>query len=383
MRCPNCGFVGPDHRDVCIKCYLDLREQKKAVGIPVSNSWATHEELLRELGIGQTTTTQSKPTPPSAPSTLASSPTPASEEETLPQTIPTEAAAAPANAISASLKFGKRPSNIATPDLDHGSAQLLFDAAEIELRQCADDSAFELSADKDIISSQRESIKALFGLAEEVLADPSIERELARSQVSSAERTVEASSLSTMLQGIESSITAPVFNLRSAMRDATQRADDQERQEPFRELDRASVAERICAFCIDSMLTLICSYFLTAVLLSSIEGMAFSLTPPQQGAGDPVLFWSLMGAVTCVLMLIYPLVCFTFYRTTLGLHTLSLGVVNERFRRIRNSHALVRALAFPISILSVFGIAVTLVGKRAFHDWLSCTMVCRLPVKQA
>ncbi|MBX7143573.1 MAG: RDD family protein [Oligoflexia bacterium] len=383
MRCPNCNFVGPDHRDVCSKCYLDLREHKKAVGVAISNSWATHEELLRELGIAPATSVS-----PEAPKLQAPEPERTSE---LPQPVSSrnEVAKTEKEAISqgatpvhpiAGLKFGPRPKQIVRPEIEKEAARLLFEAAEVELRQNVDNTEFELTSDQDLIAPQREGIRAMFALARDVFDDPTLEQEIARAKVSSADRKVEADSLSGMLKQIESTITTPVVNLRSAMRDARLRADEAEREEPFRELERANAIERLSAFCIDLAAVAVASYILAAVLISNIEGSAFSLAMPETlSGGEPTLFWSLTAACTCLLSLFYPLVSLTFYRSTLGLHLLSLRVVNERFRRIRNSHALVRSLSFPLAIISGIGVIGVLFGKRALHDWSSRTLVCRAP----
>ena len=46
MKCPGCEFVCSDLRDVCPKCYLDLRPQKKLLGLQITNPEASYNELL-------------------------------------------------------------------------------------------------------------------------------------------------------------------------------------------------------------------------------------------------------------------------------------------------------------------------------------------------
>jgi uncharacterized RDD family membrane protein YckC len=54
MKCPDCNFVCSDLRDVCPKCYVDLREFKSELGIPVTNPRATYEQLLERAGLTRT-----------------------------------------------------------------------------------------------------------------------------------------------------------------------------------------------------------------------------------------------------------------------------------------------------------------------------------------
>lgn len=47
MKCPNCRFVCSDLRDLCPQCTFDLRPQKQAIGVKISNPKASYEELLK------------------------------------------------------------------------------------------------------------------------------------------------------------------------------------------------------------------------------------------------------------------------------------------------------------------------------------------------
>lgn len=46
MKCPNCKFVSSNKRDVCPRCQYDLRPQKIALGLPVSDPHASVEKLI-------------------------------------------------------------------------------------------------------------------------------------------------------------------------------------------------------------------------------------------------------------------------------------------------------------------------------------------------
>lgn len=46
MKCPACQYVCSDLRDICPKCFLDLRAEKKLIGIPVINPDISYNELL-------------------------------------------------------------------------------------------------------------------------------------------------------------------------------------------------------------------------------------------------------------------------------------------------------------------------------------------------
>ncbi len=46
MKCPDCGFVCSDLRDICPKCLVDLRDFKEQTGLRVSNPRASYEQLV-------------------------------------------------------------------------------------------------------------------------------------------------------------------------------------------------------------------------------------------------------------------------------------------------------------------------------------------------
>ncbi len=48
MKCPSCQFVCSDLRDLCPKCYLDLRAHKKLLSLPVTAPHATYAELVKK-----------------------------------------------------------------------------------------------------------------------------------------------------------------------------------------------------------------------------------------------------------------------------------------------------------------------------------------------
>jgi uncharacterized RDD family membrane protein YckC len=54
MKCPDCNFVCSDLRDICPKCFVDLREFKTELGIPVTNPKASYEQLLERTGAART-----------------------------------------------------------------------------------------------------------------------------------------------------------------------------------------------------------------------------------------------------------------------------------------------------------------------------------------
>lgn len=45
MRCPNCNLVLSNKKDICPQCHCDLRPHKQRLGIPVTNSASSYEEL--------------------------------------------------------------------------------------------------------------------------------------------------------------------------------------------------------------------------------------------------------------------------------------------------------------------------------------------------
>lgn len=58
MKCPNCGFVGSDLRDLCPKCAIDLRPSKKLLGIKITSQEASYSELLEKSGLSASTTSK-------------------------------------------------------------------------------------------------------------------------------------------------------------------------------------------------------------------------------------------------------------------------------------------------------------------------------------
>lgn len=49
MKCPECRFVCSELRDICPKCYTDLRRFKRSVGLPVSNPDASYAQLAAKV----------------------------------------------------------------------------------------------------------------------------------------------------------------------------------------------------------------------------------------------------------------------------------------------------------------------------------------------
>lgn len=46
MKCQTCGFITDPTKDLCGRCFADLREQKKELGLPVLDSTSSYQELL-------------------------------------------------------------------------------------------------------------------------------------------------------------------------------------------------------------------------------------------------------------------------------------------------------------------------------------------------
>lgn len=49
MHCPGCAFVCSDLRDICPRCYRDLRPAKKELGLRIVDTVASYEALLTEV----------------------------------------------------------------------------------------------------------------------------------------------------------------------------------------------------------------------------------------------------------------------------------------------------------------------------------------------
>lgn len=49
MKCPECKFVSSDLRDICPKCFVDLRPHKRELGLPITNAAASYESLRQKI----------------------------------------------------------------------------------------------------------------------------------------------------------------------------------------------------------------------------------------------------------------------------------------------------------------------------------------------
>lgn len=48
MKCPVCGFLGDPSKDLCARCFIDLREHKKSLGLPVIDPNSSYDHLLAQ-----------------------------------------------------------------------------------------------------------------------------------------------------------------------------------------------------------------------------------------------------------------------------------------------------------------------------------------------
>ena len=51
MKCPQCSFICSDLRDLCPKCRLDLRPQKRIIGVKITDPLASYDDLAAKAGI--------------------------------------------------------------------------------------------------------------------------------------------------------------------------------------------------------------------------------------------------------------------------------------------------------------------------------------------
>jgi uncharacterized RDD family membrane protein YckC len=367
VRCPSCGFVGPDSRDLCSRCQIDLRPQKKAIGLPISNAWATREELLKQIAPAGP-----QPAPPTAPKPPANVPEQVSPANL---TAPSDQIAAiNAGAIAA---VGAQSANPPAA-LPKGSGALvlqLFAEAKVELPQLSADVGFEMNSEQEFDPNLLGQTQALFNLSAEILRNPAIEEQLLENYSRSEDRSVESKGLTQMLGVLERKIAAPVFGLKNKLQEARKKADQLEVQEPSRELPMASWIARLSAFSIDLCATIAVGAALGLGILRLFEGSGI-----VGRILDPELFdWPLAASIglatSAFCFFAYPFFSLCLYRQTLGLKVMGLRLVNEGFRRPRLSHCTVWAMCLPLSLL-VGGQLPLLVGKRSLHDRLSKTLVC-------
>lgn len=370
MRCPSCGFVGPDSRDICSRCYVDLRPQKKAIGLPISNVWATREELLKQIAPSQSRSTQATNTTnnqaaavePAAPSISPSPP-----KQAAPNNI------APAAEASSSLSIQPKASPL--PKGSRATVLQLFSEAKVEVPQLSAEVGFEMNSEQVFDPSLLGQTQALFNLSAEIIRNPSVEEQLLENYSRSEDRSVESKGLTQMLGVLERKIAAPVFGLKNKLQEARKKADQLEAQEVSRELPKASWYARLSAFSIDLGATIALGTLLSVAILRMFEGSGIIAR-----ILDPELFdWPLAASVglatSAFCLFAYPFISLCLYRQTLGLKIMGLRLVNEGYRRPRLSHCMVWTMSLPLSLL-LGGQLPLLVGKRCLHDRLSKTLVC-------
>lgn len=106
MKCPKCGFFGPDHLDTCKKCGKDLTAEKARLGLNRPRTMRVHDRQApasspsEDVSLaGQDSSSRSEPTQASAPRTerlvppLVSPPAPAPEPSSAPKRAPAVSAA--------------------------------------------------------------------------------------------------------------------------------------------------------------------------------------------------------------------------------------------------------------------------------------------------
>ncbi len=128
MRCPGCNFVCSDLRDLCPKCFLDLRPHKKVLGLQISKPDASYDELLGKSPKKKETPKKAKlPAKPKPESKTISA---ASHEVESTQTAGTPTPEKKSGSLFGSLfkKFGARsakksPSSEPTPELKEDAVE--------------------------------------------------------------------------------------------------------------------------------------------------------------------------------------------------------------------------------------------------------------------
>lgn len=268
---------------------------------------------------------------------------------------------------SSIFKVHSTPSVI--PELLEGS----LDEAHLELGVLRDETPVEFTQEYLRSDTRDESVETLFNLAYEVVAHPELESKLVEEFTTSEKRHVESKTLATQLAQVERRISLPVFGLRSLKE---RRAA--EREEAVRELEPATIGDRLSAFAIDVLCTILAGFAIVVVLAAIVDPKFFERIENilDASTADLLTFGSLVLAATALLSILYPLFCLLIANRTFGQKLCKIRVVTELGRTARVSHVMVRSLSFPLSLL-LFGYAPLLRGRRPLHDLLARTKLCR------
>lgn len=437
MRCPACQFVSSDSRDICPKCFCDLRPAKSKAGLEVTDPTSSYDTLLARAGAPadvQAKASKEKPSgglsgffkkKPDAPEVQAhdrDAPKP-QYEPTVDSTPPPQqpqpnqgahvvtppsqvAPAAPSKLeqarkaqIEAALKAQQPQAEAPTPKrvlkvtepakltrsifrtyappTDVAATQSDFDDASVEIQTLGIEDSVELTAASlaDVLTD--DSVTALFNLAYDVFEKPELEDRLVQNVATSAERKVEAKELAKALAKVEKKMQLPVFGLRS-LGAKMAAARDAAANEPARERPTASAGERFACFLIDlaGMMVMSIAIGLGAFSFADSDFLIRFKDPASLNSPDLFGFGCVALAAFLILIWAYAPLCYGLFRRTPGQRWCRLRVFTESGRKARASHLWVRSLTFPISALC-FGYLPVLRGKQPWHDTLARTRLCR------
>lgn len=380
MKCPDCGFVSSDQRDVCVKCHLDLRPAKRQLGLAVTNSSASHQELLAQFGI------QLKAPPQNSSKFfdfLKFSTNKESQHLSGEATTPKATAAAPSSGIVMTpqpLKASLSTSTAnATPTLTNPALidSDYFDCLK-EVSLSENQADFSIQVEQFFDQHKSKTYHLLYNLAHEVLQNPEIEKSLVDKFNLSEERKVESVGLTHMLTRIEKRITAPVFGLKSLMAEARQRRHQAEIAETTLAKEPAGLIEKFLSWLLDLGTAASLAALSASIIFGLIDNRSYISLFRSGSLADLSLACGLALALFFLLLIFYPLLSLSMFKATVGTWVMDLVILNQKQRKIRLPHIIVRSFTGPLNILFL-GFLPSLLKRRSLVDIASRSDIYRLP----
>lgn len=421
MRCPKCNYLCSDLRDVCGKCFVDLRPKKQELGIKIMNPGASHEELVSKIARRVTPSAQTaqstgsgflgglkslfRAAPQEQPEweaipSLQAHPEPA-ESFTPPPKVAKPVVQMPKEALSpeieskvgsqqapsdeAAIPVPVRSAAVAAPKRDRfadsGNAAIndLWEAAQrsIDERQSVAQFEFSTAALRNF-SKEREEIEVLWALVDEAIQDPaSLERYA--SITPSAVREIRAEEAERALQRVEKSMSAQVFSLGRGGPRLSRRDEETTVASVVRfathDLNPATANERLTAGIIDAayiaLLSFICTLSIT--WFAAPELRSFVLRPLSLPAPELISLTAVFFSTFIALGVLYPWLSGT---RTAGQKLLGIEVIEESGRDATPTELFLRAAMLPLSLL-VSAVIPPLWRTIGFHNRLSHTLINR------
>ncbi len=409
MDCPNCAAHFSDLRDICPKCYLDLRPHKLHLGLTATYPGASYEELLKKLGVTRPAPSSytEEATHPAASQSAMLGELAASipnfegvyaifdtENSKRVERVPTDRLDYPFNTSNLTES---QPDLHSAPPTDspifvadstpitpltrpsegngHNPSALshLFLEAWNEITLNQNDVTTELHFEQLREVKNTEQTKLLFDMSYEAIIDPDSEKGYAADIQKSESRHVKAEALEQQLHGIERMINAPLLTLKALK--ARSEADRlKEITESPVSVVPATRRQIFWAGILDLFFYCFGAAFIAATYLTFTDSdLWFDLWNAEQinllRVIAPVTLWV---TLTIIALWTMPLISLLAWGKSLGQSSMGVQLLNKNGKKLRLSNIVVRSFCYPL-FLACFGYLPVLWKKASLHDALAKT----------